>query len=389
MGAAAPPLSPRLAPAALLLLALLRSPSPAGAAAAEQPALHTHLYRGSAELRDNPERGFRHELHPDANGTLPPLQLQQLREYNLTVGQTYWYLPPEPVLSEATIAGVEKTLRTLRSVGVKALFRFAYDRCNSGPMGENNYTAATILRHIHQLAERFRAEIDAVYVLQAGFVGCWGEWHGARNLADPFGPQRAEVQAILHAELYELLPPDRKINLRYPALKFDVVLRRDCPQIAPSDANGHRSNLACGGFNTTAPTGLEAPPDAALAFGIATAANFKDNTAVARLGYDNDAFMCDNFGDGTWVGGAQHDGDVPRTSRIDPDTHQLDPRDGPNGQIPSRVSAAGIPLRFLLVPPRCGCADELRRPAVQLGSRPDDGPGLRVREAGEPVRSDG
>ena len=350
MGAAAPPLSPRLAPAALLLLALLRSPSPAGAAAAEQPALHTHLYRGSAELRDNPERGFRHELHPDANGTLPPLQLQQLREYNLTVGQTYWYLPPEPVLSEATIAGVEKTLRTLRSVGVKALFRFAYDRCNPGPMGENNYTAATILRHIHQLAERFRAEIDAVYVLQAGFVGCWGEWHGARNLADPFGPQRAEVQAILSAELYELLPPDRKINLRYPALKFDVVLRRDCPQIAPSDANGHRSNLRCGGFNTTAPTGLEAPPDAALAFGVATAANFKDNTAVARLGYDNDAFMCDNFGDGTWVGGAQHDGDVPRTSRIDPDTHQLDPRDGPNGQIPSRVGAAGLPLRFLLVP---------------------------------------
>ena len=386
MGAA-----PRLARLVPLLLALLRSPSPAGAAAAE-PALHTHLYRGSAELRDNPERGFRHELHPDANGTLPPLQLQQLREYNLTVGQTYRYLPPEPVLSEATIAGVEKTLRTLRSVGVKALFRFAYDRCNSGPMGENNYTAATILGHIHQLAERFRAEIDAVYVLQAGFVGCWGEWHGPHNLADPFGPQRAEVQAILHAELYELLPPDRKINLRYPALKFDVVLRRDCPQIAPSDANGHRSNLGCGGFNTTAPTGLEAPPSN-LAFGIATAANFKDNTAVARLGYDNDAFMCDNFGDGTWVGGAQHDGDVPRTSRIDPDTHQLDPRDGPNGQIPSRVGAAGIPLRLLLVPQmspqRCRCADELRRPAIQLSSRPDDGSGLRVREAGEPVRADG
>eukprot|EP01052_Picozoa_sp_SAG31_P040522 SAG31_NODE_5889_length_2272_cov_1.308790_2_plen_100_part_00 len=81
----------------------------------------------------------RHELHPDQNGTLPPLQLDQLAEYNLTVGQTYWYLPADPVLSEAILAGVTKTLRTLRAVGVKALFRFAYDHCNSGPIGENNY----------------------------------------------------------------------------------------------------------------------------------------------------------------------------------------------------------------------------------------------------------
>ena len=60
-----------------------------------------------------------------------------------------------------------------------------------------------------------------------------------------------------------------------------------------------------------------------MAFGIATAANFKENSAVARLGYDNDAFMCDQFGSGTWVGGAQHNGDVPRTSRINPRTHQV------------------------------------------------------------------
>ena len=84
--------------------------------------------------------------------------------------------------------------------------------------------------------------------------------------------------------------------------KFDVVLQRDCPQIDPSAANGHHSNLHCGGFNTSAPTGELMPPSPEMAFGIATAANFKENTAVARLGYDNDAFMCDNFGDGTWVG---------------------------------------------------------------------------------------
>jgi hypothetical protein len=294
-------------------------------------------------MRSNPERGFRHELHPDTSGTLSPLQLSQLSAFNLTVAQTYWYLPPTPVLSEQTLQGVTKTLRTLRRAGVKALFRFAYDRCNSSPRGENNYTAATILGHIQQVKQRFQDEIDAVYVLQAGFLGCWGEWHGSRNLPDKYGPARRQIQQILHSELFDLLPPDRKVNLRYPGAKFDVVLHRDCPQIDPSDPNGHRSNLECGGYNTSAPTGQLAQPPPEMAFGIATAANFKQNTAVARLGFDNDAFMCDQFGSGTWVGGAQHDGDVPRTSRLNPRTHQIDPRDGPNGQIPNSQSY-GDPL---------------------------------------------
>lgn len=43
-------------------------------------------------MRSNPERGFRHELHPDTSGTLSPLQLSQLSAFNLTVAQTYWYL---------------------------------------------------------------------------------------------------------------------------------------------------------------------------------------------------------------------------------------------------------------------------------------------------------
>ena len=105
---------------------------------------------------------------------------------------------------------------------------------------------------------------------------------------------------------------------------------------------------ACGGFPRTGPgsgvpSGVLPAPPKELAFGLATAANSKDNTAVSRLGFDNDYFMNDQTGGGAWVGGAQHDGDVPRTTRIDPRTHQNDPRDGPNGQIPSQESY-GDPL---------------------------------------------
>ena len=110
----------------LVLLVLLRAAPAAGSSSSVE--LHTYLFRGSADIRNNPERGFRHELHPDENGTLAQQQLDELREYNLTVAQTYWYLPSDAVLTNQTIDGVVKTLDTLRAVGVKALFRFAFVR---------------------------------------------------------------------------------------------------------------------------------------------------------------------------------------------------------------------------------------------------------------------
>jgi hypothetical protein len=134
--------------AAMIAASAPASPLSTAAAMVLPPSsLRTRIYSGTADMRRNPERGFRHELHPDGNGTLTPASLLQLAEYNLSVAQTYWYLPSDPVLSEATLKGVSKTLRTLRSVGVKALFRFAYDHCDApGGIGENNYTAATIRR---------------------------------------------------------------------------------------------------------------------------------------------------------------------------------------------------------------------------------------------------
>ena len=102
--------------------------------------MQQYFFNGTGELRSNPERGFRHELHPDANGTISTSSLDQLRMYNLTVAQTYFYLPDAPVLSRATIEGVGYTLRTLRQRGVKALWRFAYDRCPGGYAGGVTHT---------------------------------------------------------------------------------------------------------------------------------------------------------------------------------------------------------------------------------------------------------
>jgi hypothetical protein len=38
-----------------------------------------------------------------------------------------------------------------------------------------------VLKHVAQLGPTMQRNADAVYVLEAGFVGCWGEWHSSRT----------------------------------------------------------------------------------------------------------------------------------------------------------------------------------------------------------------
>ena len=194
-----------------MLLAVVLAAAAASPAATTLAPTRTLLFRGSAEMRSNPERGFRHEIHPCMDtahacpsgthtGTVSAANLAELREFNLTVAQLYYYLPCEgdpcnETLPAEVIAGVATTLQQLRAAGTKALFRFAYDQCDGFPAGgTHNYTARTILAHIAQLKAVLHDNIDAVYVYQAGFVGCWGEWHGAKKFSDPFGPERGDCE---------------------------------------------------------------------------------------------------------------------------------------------------------------------------------------------------
>ena len=60
------------------------------------------------------------------------IQVATMHELNLTVAQTYCYLPTDPTLTPATLTAVKSAFATLRAAGVKALLRFAYDRNEPG-----------------------------------------------------------------------------------------------------------------------------------------------------------------------------------------------------------------------------------------------------------------
>ena len=67
-----------------------------------------------------------------------------------------------------------------------------------------------------------KVNADQVYVLQAGFIGSWGEWHNSmHNLKS----NATGVSDMIKRELFTLLPPDRKLQVRVPEYKSQLILR--------------------------------------------------------------------------------------------------------------------------------------------------------------------
>src|SRR3990172_7376427 len=70
-----------------------------------------------------------------------------------------------------------------------------------------------VLQHIDQLKPILIENADVIAVMQAGFVGHWGEWHSTKYL-HPLEYRRAIVDALLN-----ILPKDRMLQIRYPRYK--------------------------------------------------------------------------------------------------------------------------------------------------------------------------
>ena len=128
------------------------------------------------------------------------------------------------------LALLQADFDTARAAGVSLVVRFAYVKGGEPPY-EPPYGDApldVVLAHIDQLAPVLRANSDVITVLQAGFIGLWGEWYYTDHFADPANPatvsdenwakRRQVVAALLDA-----LSDDRMIQVRYPSIKQTVL----------------------------------------------------------------------------------------------------------------------------------------------------------------------
>jgi hypothetical protein len=159
----------------------------------------------------NPERGFYRTL-----SLVTERGYHWVRQGGYTLAHSYVRLDAyrdrdlDPALLSAAAAGLQEA----RAAGIKIILRFAY---NFGPYpdSEPDASKAWVLRHIEQLQPLLAEHADVIAVVQAGFIGAWGEWHSSTHglLDDP-----RDKFDILDA-LLQALPSSRAVQLRYPPYK--------------------------------------------------------------------------------------------------------------------------------------------------------------------------
>lgn len=209
----------------------------------------------------NPERGMYHGY--EVRNDTEPLSASVVKSRMASNGNTLWLLEfyltnfMSGEISSAYMKKMQSCFDAVRDGGAKAIVRFAYrweyDRVN---IDEQEPKLDIILKHIQQVQSVLVKNEAVILVLQAGFVGCWGEWYYTTNIKST-SDRKAVVDALLEA-----LPASRQIELRTPAFKMGLY------------------NLA---LKDTL-----------------TAATAHDGSVASRLGGHNDCFLTSSTDQGTY-----------------------------------------------------------------------------------------
>ena len=190
--------------------------------------MSTITYSPTAIVINNPERGFyRHtETHSSSYTNLDQTTLNGFRSNNTTLILRVFYLENfiSTPISTTYLNAMQADFNKIRNAGLKCVVRFAYS--DSENSKNRDASKAQILSHILQLKPLLETNSDIISVMQAGFIGSWGEWYytdyfGINPTATDYANRKEVIDAILSA-----LPNSRMIQLRTPLLKqktFDTT----------------------------------------------------------------------------------------------------------------------------------------------------------------------
>jgi hypothetical protein len=172
----------------------------------------------------NPERGFYqvNEVQASNYPALSQTWLQNLRTQDgvsLIFHMVYLDSFVSSDLSQKFLDALAADFATVRKAGLKAVVRFAYTANSTAPYGDAS--KARVLGHIAQLGPVLFVNSDVIAVLQAGFIGAWGEWYYTDYFGDNgtvSASQWTDRQDVVNA-LLDALDLGRPIQLRTPAFK--------------------------------------------------------------------------------------------------------------------------------------------------------------------------
>ena len=181
----------------------------------------------------NPERGFteelggEHKLTDSKNHVVKPEadwffdledpENEDRKTQTLVMLMYYLYNYRTKDLTNKILTGFDEDMQILRDHGFKCVLRFAYD-WNS----KKDADVEQAKKHISQLKPYLEKNKDVIYVLEAGFVGRWGEWYYSEHYDSETQHLTAGRRQILEAML-NACPAGRFLLVRYPMIKTEYL----------------------------------------------------------------------------------------------------------------------------------------------------------------------
>lgn len=209
----------------------------------------------------NPERGWYKYTKANSVGTYSFLSQSSLitmrTSENITLILRIYDLGAFKTtpISQTFLDNIQTDFNTLRASGVKCVLRFRYSETDN-----IDATKAVLINHIEQLKTITIPNQDVIHVVEAGFIGQYGEWYYTSNYGDRgvLSTQNIVDRKEIGLKIMELAP-NRLIMFRTPYFQQMV-----------------------GG---TTPI---------------TLTNAYDGTTNSRIGLHNDAFLSSNSDMGTF-----------------------------------------------------------------------------------------
>jgi hypothetical protein len=189
---------------------------------ADNEALVKVTYMASTATITNPERGMYRMPHCES-----PLNQSQLERWRTNENDSLilcvFYLREftESEINPEKLSLFQRQMDIVRNAGSKAIVRFAYSADISG----RDASPSMVQTHLDQIAPYLLKNKDVIAAVQAGFIGGWGEWAYSHHFGtgnDLSIWNRADRRTIV-AKLLQVVPADRMVQLRTPAIKRNVV----------------------------------------------------------------------------------------------------------------------------------------------------------------------
>lgn len=216
----------------------------------------------------NPERGFytMYEWHATntttTNLTKSVLTTIKSQGESLVMRLYYFENYCDSDLPANVLKAIAKDAQLLRDNGCKMILRFAYTNSNASEPYQDA-SPSIWKRHLEQLTPVLKDNVDVIAVVQAGFLGVWGEWYYSSEGTGEEIQQKVKTNLI--DQLLAAVPASRAVQLRTPLYKTQYI-------------------------------GNTKPLTATEAF---------TGTPKARLGHHNDAFLSGESNMGTYTNRTQ------------------------------------------------------------------------------------